>query len=656
MKGIATGQVRRCLTAVFLFFLVLVLSGCPGEDLLPPRARIASPADGDTVFGQVGVVVYAVDDRGISRVEMFVDDSLLESKAGHRDSLYEFGWDVTTYPAGSEHRLRVRVLDRRENSASSGEVRVVTFPLPGTYHSGTISQDERWRASGNPHYVTGNLMIEALVEVEPGVEVIFNPGARVTVGMRAGGGIRAIGTSAVPIRWTGTAWNGMRFLNFSDRDNNVLRYCVIEGVDTGAIITVAGARVTVENCSLRGGGGDGVVCAGGEFGGFTGNVITGCAGFPLVIDAQGAGTIGAGNVFQNNGQHFIEITGGEVKRSVTWNTQAVPYLITGTVTVAGDSSPILTIAAGCSLLFADSVRLRCGAGKPGGIVADGGLGEIVFTAGRDCWRGLEFWDRALSQSRLKNCRIEKGGAGGIAAVLTYVPISITGCRIVNSVSAGIYCVGCGFVQFEYNTVSGCARYPLHIEAGFVSTLGQGNNLGFNNPAFDFIYVPAGEIVQDGVWLNQGVPYYVDGLVEVGSALAPLLSIAPGVRIKFAANSGIRVGDRLPGKLVAVGVPESIVFTGDSAVPGAWRGIDFGAFTASGSILDHCQLLYGGGGGVMALVVVRNCNPTITNNEIGYSAKYCIALFNSALEPERLRQENWLHHWGEEYEDIYDEGP
>jgi hypothetical protein len=46
-------------------------------------------------------------------------------------------------------------------------------------------------------------------------------------------------------------------------------------------------------------------------------------------------------------------------------------------------------------------------------------------------------------------------------------------------------------------------------------------------------------------------------------------------------------------------------------------------------------------------------PTITGNEIAWSSNYCIFLNNTELDPAALRLYNWLHDWGEGYEDIYE---
>lgn len=656
-SGIVDGDnwwLRFCVVIVGLSGLFIF---CAGPDATPPRTRIGFPQNGDTVSGVVKVTIYATDNRGVDLVEFFVDESLQGSAHRLRDSLFEFVWDVSGYPSGSVHAIFCVAFDRAGNCDSSVVADVVTYPFPGTHHKGTVVTGEVWTQEGNPHYVYGDLLIEAVVTVAPGVEVRLAPGARIVVGSRAGGGLRARGEEQKPIRFTtavaGERWQGVWFFSHARSEDCILRNCVVEEA-SGALLRVEDARITVESCSLRFSAGDGVVALGTGFAQFNRNVVSGCERFPVVVDASAAATLGDNNRFDNNGVNFVQIRGGGFFRSGTWRGQGVPYLITGTVTVGGDSNPTLTIAPGCSLLFSDSVRLRIGTGRPGRLIADGTYGTITFSSEVGNWQGIEFWNETDGQTVLKNCVIDSGGGNGLAAIISYVPVNVVGTRITNSASAGIYLFNCGFNQFEFNTITGCAQASLRIEAPYAGSLGPGNQFYANGK--NYIEVVAGTITNDQVWRNHQSPYYINGLVDVGSVFAPMLSIAPGVRLTFGNNSGLRVGEIGPGKLVAVGEGDSIVFTGDTTRPGAWRGIDFGPQGGNGSFLEHCRILYGSGGGAMGIVTVRNCGPTIVNNEIAYSAKYCIALFNSPLNPDSLRQKNWLHDWNEEYDDIYEGEP
>jgi len=72
-----------------------------------------------------------------------------------------------------------------------------------TYHEGTISSNETWKAEDNPHGITANVGIAngAIVTVEAGCEIYFEDGTRITV-MSNGGGIHVDGTASNPVLFT----------------------------------------------------------------------------------------------------------------------------------------------------------------------------------------------------------------------------------------------------------------------------------------------------------------------------------------------------------------------------------------------------------------------------------------------------------------------
>src|SRR5262245_28272913 len=80
--------------------------------------------------------------------------------------------------------------------------------------------------------------------------------------------------------------------------------------------------------------------------------------------------------------------------------------------------------------------------------------------------------------------------------------------------------------------------------------------------------PAADITIDTTWAKANSPYTV-GAVVVRPGVT--LTIEPGVEVRFAANTGMSVF----GTLRAQGTAEEpIGFTGATAAPGAWTGIDF----------------------------------------------------------------------------------
>ena len=72
---IPLGKLKRV-----LFIALLVVFGCEDKDTTPPTVSISSPVSGQTVYGLVRIIVATNDNEGISRVEFFVNDSLVVRK------------------------------------------------------------------------------------------------------------------------------------------------------------------------------------------------------------------------------------------------------------------------------------------------------------------------------------------------------------------------------------------------------------------------------------------------------------------------------------------------------------------------------------------------------------------------------------------------
>ena len=63
----------------------------------PPTVQITNPSDGSTVSGTIIVTAEASDDKGISKVEFYLNDSL---KSTDINSVYQWSWDTTQYSDG----------------------------------------------------------------------------------------------------------------------------------------------------------------------------------------------------------------------------------------------------------------------------------------------------------------------------------------------------------------------------------------------------------------------------------------------------------------------------------------------------------------------------------------------------------------------------
>jgi len=92
----------------------------PAQDRKPPIVSIVSPVSGSLAYGLQGVDVAAVDNIGVTRVELMVDGMFI---AADNASPFGFVWDTTTVAPGW-HTLSATAYDAAGNRRLSKKVRV----------------------------------------------------------------------------------------------------------------------------------------------------------------------------------------------------------------------------------------------------------------------------------------------------------------------------------------------------------------------------------------------------------------------------------------------------------------------------------------------------------------------------------------------------
>jgi hypothetical protein len=640
-------------------FTLFLLVGCPGEDITPPEVTISAPADGDTIAGPTTIRASATDDRGVTSVEFFVDGVRIGIDSTPAGNVFECAWLGLMRP-GSADSLRCTATDAAGNRSSSPAITVYISSTAGTHHSGTIDAPQTWTADASPHVIDSDLFVEAILTLRPGVVVLVADGATIAVGTRSPAGIVARGRADSMITFSALnstpgpgAWNGIVFRTHTAQDGSQLRHCVVEYAGSGgSLVRCEAGRVDVDSSRFRSSSGSGVSASGNGLGSLSHSAFSTCW-YPVSITPGLVSALGTGNAFSQNHRNAVEVPGGTVTATDTWPGLGFPYAITSTLTVADSTNPLLFLASGCSLLFADSARLRVGLGKPGALRADGTYGRVVFgpladAPGSGQWRGIEFWEQTDPIRTILNyCNVERAGAGNTAAVTCYAEVLIANTKITGSAGFGIYCQNTGFARFENDTITGCGGFPLHIAAPYVGTIGDGNS--FTGNVQDAIEVPGGTITDYHTQVRrQDVPYRVLETIEIGSALEPTLIIESGAELQFGPGAALAVGRNGKATLQA----DSVTLTGATAQPGAWSGLELHRYTTNASRVERCRLLYGGGG-THGILYIDSCLPTITGNEVAWSSNWCIYLVDrdTILEPDTLRHYNSLHDWAPGDTDI-----
>jgi hypothetical protein len=647
----------RAVAALGLCLGGLLLVACPAPDYDPPVVEIVQPAAGDTVAVEATVRAVVRDRSRVVSADFYAGTRLIGSDSTGSADTFSVVWNTSGFAPGSAETLSCAARDAADNVGRSAPLPVVIGAEAGTRHRGIVAAPETWTAASNPHVIDQDLFVEALLRLEPGVRVLVLPDVAVRVGTANPAGLIAEGTadSLVTLTALDGSWRGIEFRRRALPESCRLRHCVIESAGTvAALVTAESCGLSITDCRLRQSPTAGVVfrnCGPAEF---RGNTVSGCAALPVRIDADWAWSIDSGNTISGNARDGIEVPGGTVSQSAAWQNLRVPWCVTADLEVIGDSGPVLTIAPGCSLLFADSAGLHVAdAQLAGGLRSDGSSAEIVFSrlnpAG--AWRGIEFRDRADTLNSLLRFSIIEHTSR--PALNCYgAAVAVSGCRVADCGGSGVAARDCGFRTFTGNTVTNCSGYAIEIDAGWLGTLGPDNSLSGNGRAG--ILVNAGAVARSAQWRNHHTPYVVGGNIEVGAGSGLQLTIDSGVELRFENGAGLCVGRTGPAVLRAVGTPDSILFTGVTEAPGAWRGLELHTGTGTASTLERCRLLYAGGNGLGNLFV-DSCTPRITGNEIGWSGNYCIYLNNTTLDPDSLRQTNWLHDWAPGADDIYDAG-
>ena len=123
--------VRTAVVLALTFVVGWLLASCSEDETVapqnaPPTVEITAPADGSVLpAGQAVVVtVLAQDDKAISRIELYVNNSLIESRVTPPESEYATVTEAFTWSASiiGSHSLQARAYD---DSGQLGASRIV---------------------------------------------------------------------------------------------------------------------------------------------------------------------------------------------------------------------------------------------------------------------------------------------------------------------------------------------------------------------------------------------------------------------------------------------------------------------------------------------------------------------------------------------------
>lgn len=183
------------------------------------------------------------------------------------------------------------------------------------------------------------------------------------------------------------------------------------------------------------------------------------------------------------------------------------------------------------------------------------------------------------------------------------------------------------------SVHGNEDGPVEAHGASAGTIPLGSELT-GNIEQDMIEV-LGVVDRSTSWpAHDGVPYFVADTIDVqGDDAVAVLTLLPGVHLRFAEDELLRVGYSGPGALVADGAGgDRIVFTSaGTEIPGTWGGVALEENTVSETTrLINFEIAWGGS--YEAALYVRQCSPHIDRGYIHDNVGCGVYVSGSDAEP------------------------
>ena len=524
-------------------------------------------------------------------------------------------------------------------------------------HSANISANETWKSTST-HVIESTIYVDnATLTIEPGTTIKFKSGTSLYFGYSDPATLLAQGTSTLPIIFTSYApspsagdWDHLYFADQAS-PNSVMTYCTVKyggGYNsTGSEIYLYDSKITINNCTITNSEHYGVKLNDeASFVSFVNNSLSNNGNHPISMYANYVHTIGTGNIITGTTSNYGILVNADTYEQAdeTWLAQTSPYVIDGYIYIEKNSSAKLTIAPGAALAFTDGSGMYVGYSSDsyGTLIAEGtATNPITFTSSAASksagdWNHIYF-DHGANNCKFNYCKFEYGGgynSTGAMLNINEAIVTVKNSTFENSLHYAIKLDDeASFNEFSGNTFSYNSDYPVLIYANYVHTIGTGNvyntNLG--------ILVESDNIDQQGeiTWKKQSCAYCLSGSTYLGSTSGTTLNIEAGTNIKFNSDASLYIGytSGTYGRLIAEGTStEAITFTSAAPSPskGNWGQIYFDEGTMTGTIMDYCNISYGGGYNSSAgNLLINNCgaNVTISNSDISHSEHYGIHVYS-----------------------------
>lgn len=492
----------------------------------------------------------------------------------------------------------IMVLNCSENDKGNNPVIV---PPEEVNIKGTISETQVWAGKDTVYRIISNCNIEAKVTwgenaviivdpdavikirkggaltIEEGVTVRLNNNSYIEVGKDSPGKLIANGTSAAQISFEadsgakvwGKSKSGGIILSDSARDI-LLNYCSITNATAGIFVKTGSPTIT--NCKISSCKGNGIyfdsTAGPSDSLDFRKNKISDCDGYPLTISARKLLNLSGSNSFSASKENSgIKVFGTTIEdTNVVWKKLDLPYIFSGTTMIGSSSGYIskVTIMPGVVCKFEEGACIKIGdfAFGSGVLIAKGTPSDSIYfisSSPGGVWgdeiSGIWVGPETSYGSSFEYCSIQNATTGIFVWLMGRV--TVQNCLIKNCKVNGVTFKDGGGISdsssFKNNLIVGNKEYGISISADQLMNLSGTGSVADNGKGG--ILVTGSDVWKNGTWKKHDAPYIVDGVIEIGGPDGVEINIKPGTVFEFLKGSYIRVGNYLPGTLIAKGTKD-----------------------------------------------------------------------------------------------------
>ena len=372
------------------------------------------------------------------------------------------------------------------------------------FQGGSVLSDLTLTKACSPYHIRDFIQVNsgAVLTIQPGVTLGFEGGTGLSVGNADMGTLVAVGTAQDPITFTSASspplpgdWGAIRLYDGTTNGTKIayarLDFC---GADRSGCIVGDGAppnAVTIDHVTIDqvGPDSDGIL----QWDTDSNFIITNSTfsnipdgQYAISVPAPSFAGIGANNTF--NGSAMIEIAGGVISSTTSWVDPGTAIAVTDSLWIEGSNSPVLTIGAGMTLMFAASnppLQLSVGYGAAGNLVIAGAPGKPVeltsLAAAPDQgdWVGVEVW--ADGAAHISYADISYAGSDSLGGGDLILENGNSTSQIVVDHSSFTYSLGYG-IYLDCADPAVTSQATVTLNAGITYAFNESDMTNSGNPS------------------------------------------------------------------------------------------------------------------------------------------------------------------------------